>query len=153
MLQFYFLSITANVLAGLTLAGDAIKRRMPGFAEINARLSGRRGKLVFGLASLLVGFCTLFVPAEPPLILGDLLPSAVGMVMGIALLFEVFRDMATLPTEQSERSERTGRLPNHAGDHRVGDRGGLTSSCPIASFCSCGAARAREPRSAAGHGA
>ena len=106
MLQFYFLSISANILAGLTLAGDAIKRRMPGFAEINARLSGRRGKLVFGLASLLVGFCTLFVPAEPPVILGDLLPSAVGMVMGIALLFEVFRDMATLPAEQSERSER-----------------------------------------------
>jgi len=106
MLQFYFLSITANVLSGLALAGDAITRRMPGFAEINARLTGRRGKLIVGLASLLVGFCTLFVPAEPPLILGDLLPSAVGLVMGIALLFEVFRDMATLPAEQSERSER-----------------------------------------------
>ena len=106
MLQFYFLSITANLLGGLTLAGDAIARRIPSFLEINARLSGRHGKLAVGLACLLVGFCTLFVPVEPPLILGDLLPSAMGMVMGIALLFEVFREMATLPTEQSERSER-----------------------------------------------
>ena len=106
MLQFYFLSIAANLMGGLTLAGDAISRRMPGFATINAKLSGRRSKLTFGLASLVVGFCTLFVPVDPPVVLGDLLPSVVGMVMGIALLFEVFREIATLPTEQSERSER-----------------------------------------------
>ena len=106
MLQFYFLSIVANFLGGLTLAGDSLARRIPGLSTFTNALSGRNGKLIFGLASLLVGFCTLFVPAEPPLVLGDLFPSVVGMAMGIALLFEVFRQEAMLPTEQAEKSER-----------------------------------------------
>ncbi len=106
MLQFYFLSIVSNFLAGLTLAGDSLSKRVPGLASLTAGLSGRYGKLICGLGSLLVGFCTLFVPAQPPLVLGDLFPSVVGMAMGIALLFEVFRQEAMLPTEQAERSER-----------------------------------------------
>ena len=106
MLQFYFLSIVSNLLAGVSLSSDWFAQKIPGLVSFMSALSGRRAKLVSGLLSLLVGFGTLFVPVEGPLIIGDLFPSVVGMAMGIALLFEVFRQDAVLPVERSERTER-----------------------------------------------
>ena len=111
MLQFYFLSIVANLLAGLTLSSEWISRKFPGLTAAVSVFSGRMGKMVLGLASLLVGFGTLFVPAEPPLVFGDLFPSVMGMAMGIALLFEVFKQDAVFPAERGEKAERVDRLP------------------------------------------
>ena len=106
MLQFYFLSIICNLLAGVSLSSDWIAQKIKGFLPIAAAVSARTAKLIAGLASLLVGFGTLFVPVEGPLIIGDLFPSVVGMAMGIALLFEVFRQDAVLPIERGEKRER-----------------------------------------------
>ncbi len=106
MLQFYFLSIAANLVAGTVLAADSIARRIPGLSALAKPLTTRRGKLLSGLAALLVGVGTLFVPAAAPLVVGDLFPSAIGMVMGIALLFEVFKQDALFPPEHPERSDR-----------------------------------------------
>jgi len=111
MLQFYFLSIVANFLAGLTLSSDWFARKFPGLAAAVALFSGRVGKMVLGLASLLVGFGTLFVPAAPPLVFGDLFPSVMGMAMGIALLFEVFKQDAVFPAERGEKAEKVEKLP------------------------------------------
>ncbi len=106
MLQFYFLSIISNFISGVTLSSDWIARRIPSLVSITTALSERRAKLACGLASLLVGVGTLFVPVEGPLIIGDLFPSVVGMAMGIALLFEVFRQDTALPAEHPERTEK-----------------------------------------------
>ncbi|MGD0724006.1 MAG: hypothetical protein ABSB63_00400 [Spirochaetia bacterium] len=111
MLQFYFLSIVANFLAGLTLSSDWFARKFSGLAAAVALFSGRVGKMVLGLASLLVGFGTLFVPAAPPLVFGDLFPSVMGMAMGIALLFEVFKQDAVFPAERGEKAEKVEKLP------------------------------------------
>jgi hypothetical protein len=111
MLQFYFLSIVANFLAGLTLSSDWFARKFSGLAAAVALFSGRVGKMVLGLASLLVGFGTLFVPAAPPLVFGDLFPSVMGMAMGIALLFEVFKQDAVFPAERGEKAEMVEKLP------------------------------------------
>jgi len=111
MLQFYFLSIVTNFLAGLTLSSDWISRKFPGITAAVAVFSRRMGKMVLGLASLLVGCGTLFVPVEPPIIFGDLFPSVMGMAMGIALLFEVFKQDAVFPAERGEKSEKVERLP------------------------------------------
>jgi len=110
MLQFYFLSIVANFLAGLVLSSDWISRKFSGLAAAIAVFSGRMGKMVLGLASLLVGFGTLFVPVGPALIFGDLFPSAMGMAMGIALLFEVFKQDAVFPAERGEKSDKVEKL-------------------------------------------
>ncbi len=106
MLQFYFLSIVSNLVAGAALASEALAHRMPGLAALAAALAGRRGKLLSGLAALLVGVGTLFVPAGGSLVVGDLFPSVVGMVMGIALLFEVFKQDAMFPPERADKGER-----------------------------------------------
>jgi hypothetical protein len=106
MLQFYFLSIVSNLVAGVSLGGEWFAKKVPKFLPIATALSGRSAKLIAGISSLLVGFGTLFVPVEGPIIIGDLFPSVMGMAMGIALLFEVFRQDAVLPVEHGEKSER-----------------------------------------------
>jgi hypothetical protein len=111
MLQFYFLSIVTNFLAGMTLSADWFSSRIPGLPSLSAAFSGRRGKMAIGLAALLTGFGTLFVPAEPPIILGDLFPSMMGMALGIALLFEVFRQDALFPIERGEKNPKVERAP------------------------------------------
>jgi hypothetical protein len=111
MLQFYFLSIVANFLAGLTLSSDWFSRKFPGLTTFTSAITHGRGKMIIGLAALLVGFGTLFVPAETPLVLGDLFPSIMGMAMGIALLFEVFKQDALLPVERGEKADKPERAP------------------------------------------
>ncbi len=106
MLQFYFLSIACNLAAGMALAFEPIAHRLPKLSGLSELLTARGSKIFLGIAALLVGFVTLFVPAGAGLILGDLIPSLAGIAMGIALLFEVFRLEAMFPSERSERTER-----------------------------------------------
>ena len=106
MLQIYFLSIACNLIGGLTLASDAIVKRVPRMSALADFLTNRRGKLWTGLSVILIGFIVLFVPAGGILIIGDLIPAVVGMLMGIALLFEVFRQDSMFPSESPVRQER-----------------------------------------------
>ena len=106
MLQFYFLSIVSNLVAGTALCAEALARRLRSFEAISTALSSRKGKLSTGLAALLVGVGTLFVPASGLLVLGDLLPAMTGMTMGIALLFEVFRQDALFPSDPPGSRDR-----------------------------------------------
>jgi hypothetical protein len=111
MLQFYFLSVVSNLLGGLTLCSDWFSGKFAGLGALLTALSARRAKMATGLFTLLVGFGTLFVPAEPPIVLGDLFPSIAGMAMGIALLFEVFKQDSLFPAERVEsRADRIGRV-------------------------------------------
>jgi hypothetical protein len=110
MLQFYFLSVAANFLAGATLSADWLSGRFKSLAGLLRALSARRARMITGLASLLVGLGTLFVPAGPPLILGDLFPSSVGIAVGIALLFEVLKQEA-FAGEQSGGDDRMVKAP------------------------------------------
>lgn len=104
MLQLYFLSVAANFLAGATLSADWMAERFPSLAGILGALSVRRARTITGLAALLVGLGTLFFPTAPPLVLGDLFPSVVGMAVGIALLFEVLKQDALYTHEEPARS-------------------------------------------------
>ena len=110
MLQFFFLSVAANFLAGATLSADWILERFSSLGGILRALSGRRVRMVTGLASMLVGVGTLFVPAAPPLILGDLFPSSVGIAVGIALLFEALKQEALFAGDQGAGAAARGRF-------------------------------------------
>ncbi|HET6450978.1 MAG TPA: hypothetical protein VFI08_06685 [Spirochaetia bacterium] len=91
MLQFYFLSVAANLIAGAALSSDWISERFSSLSAILRALSARRARMVTGLLAIGAGLGTLFVPAAYPVILGDLFPSVVGIGAGIALLFEALR--------------------------------------------------------------
>jgi hypothetical protein len=110
MLQFYFLSVAANFLAGATLSADWMSERFTSLKMILDALSVRKARMITGLTTLLVGLGTLFVPAAPPLVLGDLFPSVVGLAVGVALLFEVFRQEAYFGVEHSAH-DSAGKAP------------------------------------------
>ncbi len=111
MLQFYFLSVTANFLAGTALSADWMSEKFAGLAPVLGALSARRARMIIGLAALLVGLGTLFVPADGIMLFGDLFPSAVGVVVGIALLFEVIRQEALFSGVDTTKDDGAGKAP------------------------------------------
>ncbi len=109
MLQFYFLSVMTNAAAGMILAADYLSAHWRPFAPVGLRISSRGFRLGFGVAALLVGVCKLAWPVAPGTpVVGDLMPAVTGMAMGVALLFEVFRQDAIYPREPAERSAAQG---------------------------------------------
>jgi hypothetical protein len=108
MFQFYFLSILANAAAGALLAAEYFGRRVARLAWLADHPASRRLKMGTGAAALIVGICTIFWPADGRVPVGDLVPSIAGLAMGVALLFEVFRQDALLPSEPAPAPERAG---------------------------------------------
>jgi hypothetical protein len=102
MIQFYFLSVFLNALAGYALAlGDeqgelGIKS---GFS-----LSDETVRLVLGILCMVTGLLKLLSPAESGLpILGDLLPAAAGLLTGFAMVLEYYHSHATVESDQAGR--------------------------------------------------
>lgn len=89
MLQFYFLSICLNSIAGLILI---LNKTQESQAEnINNIANNYTFKLIIGILCCFTGFIKLLTsfPGSIPII-GDLLPSVVGVLGGIALLIDYY---------------------------------------------------------------
>lgn len=95
MAQFYLLSIFANIVAGLTLAGDYLGERIPFLSSFKNLRENRTAQIVVGVAALAIGAVKLFLgsPGEMVLIAGDLLPALTGIALGGVLLVEAFRQV------------------------------------------------------------
>lgn len=87
-MQFYFLSIVINLLAGVLLAGDYLAQRFPGLKALLPELSSRASGVTIGAVTAGVGILKLFVYADPRQIVvaGDLLPALTGIVLGGVLV-------------------------------------------------------------------
>ncbi len=96
MLQFYFLSVFSNLLAGMALTSDYLGERFPSFAPFK-ELLGRKGiRATVGVVALVVGFLKLLirsVGSDVPVV-GDLLPALAGLAMGVSLLIGMVRERA-----------------------------------------------------------
>ncbi len=108
MLQFYFLSITANLLAGLTLSANYLNEKFSGLAPFKELLEKKGVKLTIGAFALIVGFLKLLIRSrsnDVPLV-GDLLPALAGLGMGAVLLFEIFKERTNIPAETVSNLEK-----------------------------------------------
>jgi hypothetical protein len=105
MAQFYLLSVFANIVAGLTLAGDYLGERVAFLASFKNLRGNRAAQIVIGVIALCVGVITLFVraPGDTVPIVGDLLPSLAGIAMGLTLLVESFRQQVDSRGPQAEK--------------------------------------------------
>jgi hypothetical protein len=105
MLQFYFLSIVINALAGyIHLTGDD-----EGVLEFKGRFSlkDETSKFVLGILSVLTGVFKVLSPIEGDVpVLGDLLPAATGILAGLILIFEYYKNRSSL--DDSEQTEKIG---------------------------------------------
>jgi len=105
MAQSYFLSIVANVVAGLTLAGDYLGARFPFLASFKNLRANRPATISIGIAAVVVGIIKLFVlsPGESIPVVGDLLPALTGIAVGGILLVEAFRDKVESRSESIKK--------------------------------------------------
>jgi len=89
MIQLYFLSILCNGLSGFLLFSG----NEGGSAEkIRFSVDDPTFHLVLGIMSAVVGVLKLLSPSmDGILLLGDLVPSAAGIVAGFLLIFGIYR--------------------------------------------------------------
>ncbi|UCF97686.1 MAG: hypothetical protein JSV89_21335 [Spirochaetaceae bacterium] len=109
MLQFYFLSIFANILAGLTLTSDYFAEKFKGFLPFQELFSKNNVKTTIGIFAFVVGFLKLLIrsnPADVPVV-GDLLPALAGLVMGAGLILGIIRERGTVSAEKVDNLEKT----------------------------------------------
>ncbi len=98
MFQMYLLSIITIVLASVSLGFDRLDERI----RIGALLSGevfKRGTFRFGLGlvTVVVGFFRLlFATGESIPVLGDFLPAAAGMVLGLTLVLIYYKEKSSV---------------------------------------------------------
>ena len=106
MLQFYFLSIILNLLAGyLLFFGEN------GAVELKSDLSGSEEifKFVVGILSALTGLFKLLSPIEGDVpVIGDLVSAATGFLCGFILIFEYYRHRSSIG--DSEHTEKINKV-------------------------------------------
>ena len=107
MLQFYFLSIVLNALGGyLLFFGDS--NEVPEFKG-RFSLKDETFRFVVGILAVLVGFLKLLSAIEGDVpIIGDLVPALAGFLSGFILIFEYYRNRATV--ESSENTQKIDRI-------------------------------------------
>ena len=116
MLQFYFLSILANLLAGTALASEYLGAKLPSFASLKELFAKKTFRITVGFSAAIIGIIKLIIraPGNAVPVAGDLLPALAGIGMGLALLVDFFRQRVSKPSEALEKAEKiamTYRLP------------------------------------------
>lgn len=108
MIQFYFLSILANILGGLALSADHYSEKIPGFSGIKQFFDGNPGfRITVGVVAFLAGFLKLLSVTKGDVpVVGDLLPSLSGLVIGSAMLFERYKEKTTVESGVIETADK-----------------------------------------------
>ena len=109
MLQFYFLSIFANILAGLTLTADYFAEKFKAFLPFRELFSKNNVKTTIGIFAFVVGFLKLLIrsnPTDVPVV-GDFLPALAGLAMGAGLILGIIKERTAVSPETVDNLEKT----------------------------------------------
>jgi hypothetical protein len=109
MAQFYLLSVLANMIAGLTLAGDYLGERLPFLASFKNLRANKTAQTIVAVVAAAVGIIKLIVlsPGETIPVVGDLLPALTGILLGAILLIEAYRPTVGRRGESLEKISKT----------------------------------------------
>ena len=116
MMQFYLLSILANIFASLALSVEYLGEKIAPLSSLKEFFSSKNVRVGAGSAAAIIGFLKLLIRStagEVPLV-GDFLPALAGLSMGAVLLFDVYKDRTKLSEEtitNIEKSVLTYRVP------------------------------------------
>jgi hypothetical protein len=106
MIQFYFLSILANILAGLTLLSDYFAERFKVFLPFKDLFAKKNVKTAIGIAAFVIGFVKILLPVQT-VVVGDLLPALAGLAMGAGLILGLLRERTKVSAETVDNLEKT----------------------------------------------
>ncbi|MDR2483814.1 MAG: hypothetical protein LBD55_00270 [Treponema sp.] len=101
MIQFYFLSVLCNALAGYMLISTDEKS---GIGAMEAHLKISPGddtfRLVLGIVAIITGFFKLLsvIQGDIPVV-GDLIPAVFGFASGSILVFAYYRKTSTIDSD------------------------------------------------------
>jgi len=98
MMQFYFLSIVFNILAGLALILDPeVSGDVPLLEGLKTSLKNETTRLILAILTSATGvFKILSVTRMDVVIVGDLFPALAGITTGIALFYEFYAGRSSL---------------------------------------------------------
>ncbi len=93
MPQFYLLTVVSTVVAGFALSADYLGEKSAFFAGFKRLRAGKGIQITTGLITAVIGVLKLIIrsPGEKVVVVGDLLPAAAGIILGIILIGEAFR--------------------------------------------------------------
>ena len=111
MIQLYFLSILCNGIAGYVLfSGSGTNLNLddldPSAAKKKASFSVNNPTfyLILGILCIVVGVLKLLSPTMDGIpILGDLIPSAAGIISGLILIFGIYRQDISAKSGELDR--------------------------------------------------
>ena len=105
MIQFYFLSIVLNAVAGYILISqdDGVLEFKSGFS-----IKDETFRLIVGILSVITGLLKILSVIEGDIpVVGDLLPAVAGFVSGSALILEYYRSRSYITS-----SDQTDKINN-----------------------------------------
>jgi hypothetical protein len=120
MIQFYFLSILFNVLAGFFLVAesshdadkDGVFSEHSGSPNLPAFLKNESLRLILGVLSMVMGLLKILSSTKGDIpVIGDLFPAAAGLVAGFVLVFDFYRNQSSLEEDHTANAGRF--LLNH----------------------------------------
>jgi uncharacterized membrane-anchored protein len=101
MLQFYFLSIVTNALAGYILISSG-NDDGPFVFKSGFSLKDETFRLVVGIVTLLIGLMKILSVVEGDLpIIGDIVPAVAGILSGFILVFEYYRSRTSMESSEN----------------------------------------------------
>jgi uncharacterized membrane-anchored protein len=106
MIQFYFLAIVLNVLAGCVLLGESPKEALEFKAAFKwFDLSNETVRLVLGILLAVTGLFKILSPVAGDVpVIGDLVIALSSFLSGFILIFEYYRSRSTV--DNSEHAEK-----------------------------------------------
>ncbi len=92
MVQFYALSVFANIFIGILLSSGPGQESRTVLTRIKVILEDKGAKFILGLISFIIGFFKILTPTSGDVpVIGDILPAISGMVLGGVLLLDFFK--------------------------------------------------------------
>ena len=121
MPQFYLLSVVSTVVAGLALSSDHLGKKSDFFASFRFLRQNRSVQITAGLVTAAIGVLKLIFlsPREDIVVVGDLLPAAAGIILGLILIGEAFRQHPKEGSEEEKVSKSVEKVTRAIMPYRV----------------------------------
>jgi hypothetical protein len=121
MPQFYLLSVVTTVVAGLALSSDYLNTKSEFFGGFRFLQKSRSIQIAAGLVTAAAGVLKFIFssPGEDVIVVGDLLPAAAGIVLGVILIGEAFRQYPKEGQEQQTVGKSLEKVTGRIATYRI----------------------------------
>ena len=106
MVQFYFLSVLCNCIAGYMFAFSSDQDIAADNIKPNEKFGflNKNFLLILGIITFITGVFKLITPFHSKVpVFGDLIPAVAGIVSGFCLLLDYYNDVTTVPIALPEK--------------------------------------------------